>query len=87
LGEIKNMVQILTLLKITLGKIDDVFAKLQELPFVKVIYYVTGKYDLALIIEGKTSDELHEFFMEELDNIEGIKTSTSHLIMKRWKKG
>ena len=47
---------------------------------------LTGDYDLLAEIEVETSEELFDIFANQIDLIEGIVQSNTHVIMKSWEK-
>lgn len=79
-------VQILIFMRIALGKNDEVFEKLKRIPQIKEIYFITGKYDLAFILEEESPEAIHDLFIEQIDCIDGILKSNSHLLMRRWRR-
>ena len=91
MGEVKKVtegegVRVLCFMRVALGKNDEVFEKLKEIPEIKDIYYITGKYDLAIIIETATPEDLHDIFTQKIDPLDGILKSNSHFIMKHWEQ-
>jgi DNA-binding Lrp family transcriptional regulator len=68
-----------------IGQTENVLNALKEIPQIKEIFYITGEFDLAIVIEANSNDEIHELFMKKIDKLDGIEVSTSHLIMKRIK--
>lgn len=75
------MVQIISFMKIILGKTNDVVQALSSIPVVKDIYAITGEYDLAIILNG-TEAEINNCYINQLDKIKGIADSMSHLVIK-----
>ncbi len=47
---------------------------------------LTGDYDILAEIEVDTSEELFEIFANNIDLIQGITVSNTHVIMKSWEK-
>ncbi len=78
------MIQILSFIKLELGKTNDVINALKAMAVVKEIYYISGEFDLAVLMEGNTQEELNEAYLEGIDTIRGIVLSNSHLIIKHW---
>lgn len=78
------MVKILSFLRLELGKTMDVVRELKLIKNVKEIYYITGEFDLVMIIEGSSSEELHDIIVKKIDIINGILQMSSHLLVKRW---
>ena len=78
------MVQILSFMKVELGKALEVVEELKKIPQVKEMSYITGDYDLVMRIEGESSEELHKLFVNKLDKIEAVREMNSHLLVKHW---
>ncbi len=53
---------------------------------VKAVYLMSGTYDLAIRLEGKTLREISSFVGEKLSSIEGVTSTATHFIMKRYKE-
>jgi DNA-binding Lrp family transcriptional regulator len=87
LGKIgdNEVIQILSFMTLEIGQTENVLNALKEIPQIKEIFYITGEFDLAIVIEANSNDEIHELFMKKIDKLDGIEVSTSHLIMKRIK--
>ena len=78
------MIQILSFMKVELGKALEVVKELKKIPQVKEMSYITGDYDLVMRIEGESSEELHKLFINQLDKIEAVREMNSHLLVKQW---
>ncbi|MHA1701182.1 MAG: Lrp/AsnC family transcriptional regulator [Promethearchaeota archaeon] len=78
------MVQILSFMKVELGKALEVVEELKKIPQVKEMSYITGDYDLVMRIEGESSEVLHKLFINKLDKIEAVREMNSHLLVKHW---
>ena len=78
------MVQILSFMKVELGKALQVVEELRKIPQVKEMSYITGDYDLVMRIEGESSEELHQLFIKQIDKIEAVSEINSHLLVKHW---
>ena len=78
------MVQILSFMKVELGKALEVVEELRKIPQVKEMSYITGDYDLVMRIEGESSEELHKLFINKIDKIENVHEINSHLLVKHW---
>ena len=78
------MVQILSFMKVELGKALEVVEELRKIPQVKEMSYITGDYDIVMRIEGESSEELHKLFINQIDKIEAVREMNSHLLVKNW---
>lgn len=53
---------------------------------VKSISLISGGYDLSVEVEGKTMKEIAMFVAERLAPIDGVLSTTTHFILKRYKQ-
>ncbi|MHB8126422.1 MAG: Lrp/AsnC family transcriptional regulator [Desulfitobacteriaceae bacterium] len=65
---------------------DKVAKRLQKYPQIKTIYLMSGGYDLALIIEGKSMQEVALFVAEKLATLEHIQSTATHFVLRRYKQ-
>ena len=72
--------------KLGLSVINKVIEELKKINQIKTIMSLTGDYDLLAEIEVETSEELFDVFANQIDLIEGIVQSNTHVIMKSWEK-
>ncbi len=84
----KEYVTAIIELKVTPQK-DRGFEKLAEriynYPEVKDMYLMSGTYDFSVIIEGKTMREVAFFVAEKLAPIEGIMSTATHFVLRKYK--
>ncbi|MCX6007824.1 MAG: Lrp/AsnC family transcriptional regulator [Chloroflexi bacterium] len=55
-------------------------------PQVKSVYLASGTYDLAIIIEGKTMQEIALFVSEKLAPMDSVQGTVTHFILKKYKE-
>ncbi len=72
--------------KLGLSVINKVIEELKKIQQIKKIMSLTGDYDLLAEIEVESSEELFDIFANQIDLIEGIVQSNTHVIMKSWEK-
>ena len=77
-------VQILTFMNIEIGKTLEVVELLRKIPEVREISYITGEYDLVILLEGGSSADIHNIFTKQIEKIPFIIRSSSNLMAKRW---
>lgn len=65
---------------------DAVAERISRFPEVRSVRLVSGTYDLAVTIEGKSMREVSHFVATKLATIEGVVSSTTHFIMKTYKQ-
>ena len=59
--------------------------KIYSYPEVKSVYLMSGGFDLALIIEGKTMKEVAFFVAQKLAPIEYVTSTATHFVLKKYK--
>ncbi|MHA1821792.1 MAG: Lrp/AsnC ligand binding domain-containing protein [Promethearchaeota archaeon] len=76
----------LSLIKIEPKKLKNVVEQLKNIKLIKRITLLTGEFDGILEIHIDDMDELFEFFASKIDTIDGIKTTNTHIVMKRFEQ-
>ena len=64
---------------------DKAAEKIYSYPEVKSVYLMSGGFDLALIIEGKTMKEVAFFVAQKLAPIEYVTSTATHFVLKKYK--
>ncbi|MFX1237204.1 MAG: Lrp/AsnC ligand binding domain-containing protein [Promethearchaeota archaeon] len=72
--------------KIDLKAMNKVLEKLKEIPQIKKLLSLTGDYDAIAEVETETSEELFDIFSKQIDMIDGLVDTNTHVIMKSWEK-
>ena len=54
-------------------------------PEVQSLYLMSGGFDLALIIEGKTMKEVAYFVAQKLAPIEDVISTATHFVLRKYK--
>ena len=52
---------------------------------VKAVYLMSGDYDLAVIIEGKSLYEISGFVSDKLSTLEAVLSTATHFVLKKYK--
>ena len=52
---------------------------------VKAVYLMSGAYDLAVIIEGKSLNEIAGFVTDKLSTLESVLSTATHFVLKKYK--
>jgi DNA-binding Lrp family transcriptional regulator len=60
--------------------------KICQFDEVKSVSLISGAYDLSVEVEGKTMKEIALFVAEKLAPIDGVLSTTTHFILKRYKE-
>ncbi len=65
---------------------DSVAARISRFREVKACYLMSGGFDLAVVVEGKTMKEVALFVAEKLSTIDSVLSSSTHFILKKFKE-
>lgn len=65
---------------------DKIAKRLQKYPEIKAVYLMSGGFDLTLMIEGKTMQEVALFVAEKLAPLEHIQSTATHFVLRRYKQ-
>jgi len=65
---------------------DKIAERIGKFPEVTSLYLVSGGYDLQLIVEGKNLHEIASFVSGKLALIEGVISTTTHFLLKKYKE-
>ena len=64
---------------------DKIAEKIYNYPEVQSLYLMSGGFDLALIIEGKTMKEVAYFVAQKLATIEYVTATATHFVLRKYK--
>ena len=64
---------------------DQVAEKIYNYPEVQSLYLMSGGYDLALFIEGKTMKEVAYFVAQKLAPIDSVVSTATHFVLRKYK--
>ncbi len=53
---------------------------------VETCYFMSGEYDLAVIISASSIHEISDFIGEKLATLHGVQSTVTHIIMRRFKE-
>ena len=65
---------------------DDVAERIYKFPEVVSLYLMSGEYDLRVIIQGSTMQEVANFVSNKLATIDRVRSTASHFVLKRYKE-
>lgn len=54
-------------------------------PEVKTLYLMSGAYDLAVFVEGRTMQEISNFVATKLAPLDGVTSTVTHFVMQTYK--
>ncbi len=87
LGE--ERVQALVEVKVTPQRdvgFDAIAERIYRFPQVHSAYLVSGTYDLAILVVGRTMQEIAAFVAEKLAPLETVQGTVTHFLLKRYKE-
>lgn len=64
---------------------DEVAQRIYRFKEVKSVYLMSGAYDLSVIIEGRSMNEVARFVSEKLSTLDSVLSTTTHFILKKYK--
>ena len=64
---------------------DKVAERIYNYPEVQSLYLMSGGYDLAVQIEGKTMKEVAYFVAQKLATIEDVISTATHFVLRKYK--
>ena len=64
---------------------DHVAQKIYNYREVESLYLMSGSFDLAVLIEGKTMREVALFVAEKLATIEDVTSTATHFVLRKYK--
>ncbi len=65
---------------------DAIAERIYRFPQARSAYLVSGTYDLAVLVMGKTMHEISDFVAQKLAPIEGVQGTVTHFLLKRFKE-
>ena len=65
---------------------DKMAERIYKYPQVKSLYLMSGAYDLAVFIEGKTMKEVALFVAEKLAPMASVLSTATHFVLKKYKQ-
>lgn len=65
---------------------DLLAERIYRFPQVKSLYLMSGGYDLQVIIEGKSLQDVAYFVSAKLASLDGVKSTKTHFVLKTYKE-
>ena len=65
---------------------DAIAERIYRFPEARSVYLVSGTYDLAVLVEGATMQEVASFVSQKLAPLESVQGTTTHFLLKRYKE-
>ena len=65
---------------------EEIAEKVMKYPEVESVYLMSGGYDLAVIVKGKTFQGVAMFVAKELSTLESVTSTATHFVLRRYKE-
>jgi DNA-binding Lrp family transcriptional regulator len=65
---------------------DSIAERVYRFPQARSVYLASGTYDLAVLVAGKTMQEVAVFVSEKLATLEAVQGTVTHFILKKYKE-
>jgi len=65
---------------------DSIAERVYRFPQARSVYLASGTYDLAVLVAGKTMQEVAVFVSEKLAPLEAVQGTVTHFILKKYKE-
>ncbi len=64
---------------------DAVAERIYGYEDVQAVYLMSGDYDLAVLMHGRSMRQVAQFVSEKLSTIEGVLSTATHFVLKKYK--
>jgi DNA-binding Lrp family transcriptional regulator len=68
------------------GGFDRLATRIAKFSEVQSCYLMSGSYDLLVVVEGKTLQDVSKFISQKLSTIKGVISTATHFRMKSYKE-
>ncbi|MDD5702084.1 MAG: Lrp/AsnC family transcriptional regulator [Dehalococcoidales bacterium] len=65
---------------------DAIAERIYRYPQASTVYLLSGTFDLLVIVTGKTIQEVANFVAQKLAPIEGVQSTVTHFMLKKYKE-
>lgn len=65
---------------------DAIAERIYRFPEVKNLFLMSGAFDLSVMVEGPSLKEVAQFVSTKLATIDGVISTTTHFLLKRYKE-
>ncbi len=66
---------------------DEIAGRVMNFPEVESVYLMSGGYDLAVTVTGKTMSDIAMFVAKRLAPIGGVLSTATHFVLTKYKEG
>jgi DNA-binding Lrp family transcriptional regulator len=64
---------------------NEIAERIYRFKEVDSVYLMSGTYDLSVVIEGKSMNEIANFVSQKLSTLDSVISTTTHFILKKYK--
>lgn len=64
---------------------DEIAERIYRFNEVQSVYLMSGTYDLSVIVEGQSMNEVANFVSQKLSTLDSVVSTTTHFILKKYK--
>ena len=65
---------------------DAIAERIYRFTEARSVYLMSGTYDLAVLVAGKTMQEVASFVTQKLAPLDGVQGTVTHFLLKRYKE-
>lgn len=65
---------------------DSIAERIYRFPQARSVYLVSGAFDLAVLVFGKSMHEIADFVTQKVAPVEGVQGTTTHFLLRRYKE-
>ena len=65
---------------------DSIAERIYRFPEARSVYLVSGTYDLAVHVVGRTMQDVAMFVAEKLAPLDGVQSTVTHFMLRRYKE-
>ncbi len=66
---------------------DEIAGRVMNFPEVESVYLMSGGFDLAVTVSGRTMQDVAMFVAKRLSTIEGVLSTATHFVLTKYKDG
>lgn len=66
---------------------DEIAGRILNFPEVESVYLMSGGFDLAVTVSGRTMQDIAMFVAKRLSTIDGVLSTATHFVLTKYKDG
>ena len=66
---------------------DEIAGRIMNFPEVESVYLMSGGYDLAVAVTGRTMQDVAMFVQKRLATLDGVLSTATHFVLTKYKDG